>query len=190
MTAKAECPQFRLTCTRCSDATLFHRDKIGVTTVRCSRPSCGLAHTVTLTVEVFQKLYGTAALPRSIFDPPATPPAETTPPVEPPTQESEEEEVFASPPPAPTYASGRPSRAAGIAAAPLVKQTAADEDAAIKSMNAILMESRVTSSASGAVELAAKNAVAAAAALTGLDAKSLASAVAPIVANERRDGGG
>ena len=38
-------------------------------------------------------------------------------------------------------------------------------------MNAILMESRVTSSASGAVELAAKNAVAAAAALTGLDAK-------------------
>ena len=65
-------------------------------------------------------------------------------------------------------------------------EDAADEDAAIKSMNAILMESRVTSSASGAVELAAKNAVAAAAALTGLDAKQLASAVAPIVANERR----
>ena len=118
MTAKAECPQFRLTCVRCSETTLFRRDKIGATMVRCSRPSCALPHTVTLTAELFQKLYGTAALPRSIFNPPATPPAETTPPVEPPTQEPEEEEVFASPPPAPTYASGRPSRAAGIAAAP------------------------------------------------------------------------
>lgn len=63
---------------------------------------------------------------------------------------------------------------------------AADEDAAIKSMNAILMESRVTSSASGAVESAAKNAVAAASALTGLNREALALAVAPVVARRRR----
>ena len=66
------------------------------------------------------------------------------------------------------------------------EEDAADEDAAIKSMNAILMESRVTSSASGAVESAAKSAVAAASALTGLNREALALAVAPVVARRRR----
>ena len=66
------------------------------------------------------------------------------------------------------------------------EEDAADEDAAIKSMNAILMESRVTSSASGAVESAAKSAVAAASALTGLDREALALAIAPEVARRRR----
>ena len=64
------------------------------------------------------------------------------------------------------------------------EEDAADEDAAIKSMNAILMESRVTSSASGAVESAAKSAVAAASALTGLDREALASPPRPKLPDE------